>query len=446
MKEQWKQQMRQKMADYRKAAPEVSWDKLDEALASNKPKAKAPIKREKNDACISSSEREVVRQKIKAVPMWMRRIAAAVVVLVVATAGYLALNRNHEELSRGDGFDHSVSSANGIMQNRPHHETSRQAEPVISQKTDRPTPAPLLAVATPRQQNRQNEEPAVAPQAVQTAGPQEEASASQPQESQPQKVHDSQESHRTQTVVETPKRQTMDYPSEVRPQTTANSRLTAKVYLSNGLAGSDTRIEAYDDLKAEMGEYGTPGSTSTTKSQYYTQNYLGMLTEQHHHQPVRLGLFLRYRLNNKWSVESGVAYTRLRSDLKWSSGANTEQALSYVGIPVNVNYLLWSSRYVNFYISAGGMVEKMVEGKQETNYHGSIKKEYVSIHPLQFSINSGIGAEFNLTNQFSIYAEPGMGYYFDNGSDVPTFYQDKPFNFNLNLGLRFSFEKMYNKR
>ena len=84
------------------------------------------------------------------------------------------------------------------------------------------------------------------------------------------------------------------------------------------------------------------------------------------------------------------------------------------------------------------MVEKMVKGSLYTTAMGKEQSERISIHPLQFSVNGGIGAEFNLTNQFSIYAEPGMGYYFDNGSDVRTYYQDKPFSFNLNLGLRFN--------
>jgi hypothetical protein len=84
------------------------------------------------------------------------------------------------------------------------------------------------------------------------------------------------------------------------------------------------------------------------------------------------------------------------------------------------------------------MVEKMVKGSLYTTAKGKEQSESISIHPLQFSVNGGIGAEFNLTNQFSIYAEPGMGYYFDNGSDVRTFYQEKPFSFNLNLGLRFN--------
>ena len=384
MKEQWRQQMQQKMADYRKSAPEVSWEKIDKALASNKPKAKA-------------------------VPMWMRRIAAAVAVLVVATAGYLALDRNHEELSRGDGFDHPVSSANGITQSRPHHQESQQTkvEPVVVKAKTHQTTAKAVEV-------------------------QEEPPTPQPQELQPHETRESQEPRHTHSVVETPKRQTLDEPSVIRQHTSSGSRLMAKVYLSNGLAGSNSSIR----------DYGYPVDFSNnhekTEPSGLTQYYNNNSTNLTHHQPVRLGLSLRYRLNDRWSIESGLAYTRLRSDLKWRSGQEAEQTLSYIGIPVNANYLLWGSRYVNFYVSVGGMVEKMVKGSLYTTAKGKEQSESISIHPLQFSVNGGIGAEFNLTNQFSIYAEPGMGYYFDNGSDVRTYYQDKPFSFNLNIGLRFN--------
>ena len=384
MKEQWRQQMQQKMADYRKSAPEVSWEKIDKALASNKPKAKAVL-------------------------MWMRRIAAAVAVLVVATAGYLALDRNHEELSRGDGFDHPVSSANGITQSRPHHQESQQTkvEPVVVKAKTHQTTAKAVEV-------------------------QEEPPTPQPQEMQPQETRESQEPRHTHSVVETPKRQTLDEPSVIRQHTSSGSRLMAKVYLSNGLAGSNSSIR----------DYGYPVDFSNnhekTEPSGLTQYYNNNSTNLTHHQPVRLGLSLRYRLNDRWSIESGLAYTRLRSDLKWRSGQEAEQTLSYIGIPVNANYLLWGSRYVNFYVSVGGMVEKMVKGSLYTTAKGKEQSESISIHPLQFSVNGGIGAEFNLTNQFSIYAEPGMGYYFDNGSDVRTYYQDKPFSFNLNIGLRFN--------
>ena len=43
MKEETRKEIRQKMADYRQPAPEVSWDVLEKALAGNKPARKVAL-------------------------------------------------------------------------------------------------------------------------------------------------------------------------------------------------------------------------------------------------------------------------------------------------------------------------------------------------------------------------------------------------------------------
>lgn len=292
-----------------------------------------------------------------------------------------------------------------------------------------------------------------------------------------QASQESQEPQETKTVVATVKRQTLDEPYEIRKQKAPENRLTAMVYLSNGLSGDNLRAntESYkykdlaDNYRTEPdvnknhgedaqlscdspGEGNNDPSTSTPDYGSNPPSYTtktGLREESVNHRlPIRLGLSLRYRLNDRWSLESGLAYTRLRSNINYRLRSdinnnndirtNTEQTLSYIGIPVTASYLLTSGRYVNLYVSAGGMVEKMVKGQQHYEY---VEKnlehtESVSIRPLQFSVNGGLGVEFNLSHLFSLYAEPGVGYYFDNGSSIPTYYQDKPFSFNLNLGIR----------
>ena len=46
--------------------------------------------------------------------------------------------------------------------------------------------------------------------------------------------------------------------------------------------------------------------------------------------------------------------------------------------------------------------------------------------------------QLKMNKEVGIYGEQGVGYYFDNGSDVKTAYSDNPFNFNMKLGLRYS--------
>ena len=433
MKEQWRQQMQQKLADYKRSAPEVSWDALDKALTSN-------------------------RYQAKTVQMWTRRIAAAVVALVIVTGGYLAF---HHEEAPVINKEEAVSSLSAKAAEEP--KTFEEPKTTEPQQTNL-KPATLLA---------QNHRPAPA---IQERGlsadipentPQEQT-VQEPQQSPVQKTQEMQETHETKTVVATNKRQTLDEPYEIHKQTASGNRLMAKVYLSNALSGDNLRAgtDYYEYYAASLsgGYQGGPGTNVELSGQDSGQEKSNPATSMpdnepkppvistktgvreesvKHRLPVRFGLSLRYRLNDRWSLESGLAYTRLRSDIKQNDNGvrtNTEQTLSYIGIPVTANYLLSSGRYVNFYVSAGGMAEKMVKGRQHIEYVGKdqARTESVSIRPLQWSVNGALGVEFNLSPLFSIYAEPGVGYYFDNGSSIPTYYQDKPFNFNLNLGLRFN--------
>jgi hypothetical protein len=59
---------------------------------------------------------------------------------------------------------------------------------------------------------------------------------------------------------------------------------------------------------------------------------------------------------------------------------------------------------------------------------------------LQWSIGSSLGVQYNILPQLGVYAEPGIRYYFNNGSDVSNFFKDKPTDFHLELGLRFRWQ------
>ena len=196
------------------------------------------------------------------------------------------------------------------------------------------------------------------------------------------------------------------YPSDLRQRKHLDNRLTAKVYMSRSMAGSQT------------------GLFRTQDGHYIPYNSEDSLNSIHHHQPIRFGLSLRYRLDDRWSIESGLSYTRLSSDITTTVNdvtTVTEQRLNYIGLPLNISYELWGSRRFDLYVSAGGTIEKCLDAS-----------------PWQFSLNGATGVEYKLSNSFSLYAEPGLGYYFKDGSSTPTIYKDHPLNFNLNFGLRFN--------
>lgn len=172
-------------------------------------------------------------------------------------------------------------------------------------------------------------------------------------------------------------------------------------------------------------------------------------TEYKHRLPVRVGLNVAYRLTDRLSVESGVSYTRLFSDMKdgtkdnYSSGS---QKLDYIGVPLNVKYRAFGYRRLSVYASAGLLTEKCVSGKTTHEYviSGEKKKheaEDVAAKPWQLSVNAALGAQLDVLRNVGVYVEPGVSYYFDDRSPLSTIYKEKPLNFNLNLGVRYTIGK-----
>ena len=172
-------------------------------------------------------------------------------------------------------------------------------------------------------------------------------------------------------------------------------------------------------------------------------------TEYKHRLPVRVGLNVAYRLTDRLSVESGVSYTRLSSDMKdgtkdnYSSGS---QKLDYIGVPLNVKYRAFGYRRLSVYASAGLLTEKCVSGKTIHEYVISDEKkkhdaEDVAAKPWQLSVNAALGAQFDVLRNVGVYVEPGVSYYFDDRSPLSTIYKEKPLNFNLNLGVRYTIGK-----
>lgn len=172
-------------------------------------------------------------------------------------------------------------------------------------------------------------------------------------------------------------------------------------------------------------------------------------TDTRYRLPVRTGITLRYQLPVGVGFETGITYTWLSSTLQSGSEENhysTTTTIHYVGIPLNVSYMIWDSRFMGVYASVGGLMEKSVGGTSLTSYSlegeplSADRAEKLSVKPLQWAVNATAGVQFNITRTIGLYAEPGIAYYFNDGTDLQTVYKAKPFNFYLRFGLRFSFD------
>lgn len=229
--------------------------------------------------------------------------------------------------------------------------------------------------------------------------------------------------------------------------------------------------EAYDSGRLAASIYTTAGTGGTSMQRYTSfglmgidpgdanwkdDSYMGMLVTNkghladrrvRHRLPVHAGASIAYRINDRVSVETGIAYSYLSADIHEGSDSYYfagEQSLHYVGIPVGVRVRAMSWKNFDIYVGAGFEADKCVSGTLKKSYviNGQTRDdghESISIRPLQWSVNAGAGVQYNISSMVGIYAEPGLSYYFDNGSNIETIYSEKPLNFNLNIGLRVSF-------
>ncbi len=164
-----------------------------------------------------------------------------------------------------------------------------------------------------------------------------------------------------------------------------------------------------------------------------------------HHQPVRVGMTLQYNFSNRIGIESGLVYSSLGSDISTTRDnltATGSRSLHYVGIPLNVKISAWSWKFIDLYISSGVTGEKCVSNKFEVkSIANDLSLDAFSSQkekPFQWSVNAAAGIQLKATPNIGIFAEPGVSYYFDDGSSISTIYKDRPCNFNLNLGIRFN--------
>lgn len=164
------------------------------------------------------------------------------------------------------------------------------------------------------------------------------------------------------------------------------------------------------------------------------------------YQPIQAGVTLAYYFTDRFSIETGVTYSCLISDLSSGTDAGKyeiRQTLHYVGVPLNIRYDFLKIRGFRVYASAGGQVEKCVAGRTRTDYFVverkiSSENGRISVEPLQWSVNACAGVQYDFIPWAGIYLEPGAAYYFGNGSPVNCIYSERPFNFSIRAGLRFN--------
>ena len=203
-----------------------------------------------------------------------------------------------------------------------------------------------------------------------------------------------------------------------------------KLYAENGLVINPSLPK--DELMAAGG--GQHATMMDPQLEY--ANLLSKVPrkiEEKHHRPVALGLQVGVRVAPRVTLTTGVVYTKATSDFR-SDDFEATQTLHYVGVPLGINYEVWGTRRLHTYVAVGGEGDVNVANKTERNGEDVDAQK----DRMQWSSNASVGLQYDIAKEIGLYVEPGVKYYFDNGSDIKNTFKDKKLNFSFQLGLRWN--------
>ena len=419
--DQWTQRLRDHLADIEAPVPDDLWEKIEARLpkevASPAPKKEARI-----------------------VPLWARWAAAAVIVgglVILWNVKSGIWNENSLLSSKSETTKKTSAEKTPALMKSEKSEESESSES-IEQGVKAPT---LLAEEMPMESEKKVEETPLVPvsseekpnEPILPVSSEEKSNESIQPISSEKKPNDSEKS--PENVIRELNQKIAAYKQRRSGSATIN------LYASNGFGNQSYRngVLMSQELLSNYDYYRNPDSHGTRvgNSPVYLANHE---ERQNFYQPISFGLSVNIPISSKFSVSTGVVYTRLSSD--FTSIANSlvyerQQKLHYVGIPLTVLYNVWQWHGLNVYATAGGQADFNVKAYMTTE--GTETK--LEKDNLQWSVNAALGVQYNFIPQLGIYVEPGIKHYFDNGSHIQNYFKHRPTNFNLQIGLRLNMGK-----
>ncbi|MBR6284794.1 MAG: sigma-70 family RNA polymerase sigma factor [Muribaculaceae bacterium] len=175
---------------------------------------------------------------------------------------------------------------------------------------------------------------------------------------------------------------------------------------------------------------------------------------KHHERPRTIQLSLAVPLSQRWSLNSGLGFTWMKSTFEADNGNGNDitrrtQRLNYLNVPIGATYTIWQRNRLSVYASGSLRLDIPVRGRETTEwvYIGPFEHApgdslvFPSTHatikaPWQWSVGAGVGVQYQLLPHVKAYFEPGFRYYIPTGSPVETYRTVHPFDVAFPFGIR----------
>lgn len=416
-KKDWTEQLRERLADYEADAPEGLWADIERRLAQQPTSVVAPQ-----------------RQKGTVTPLWRRWVGIAAFMALVAGTGWWLWPK--EQTQKEPLANKEQTQSKPLAKQEPELRESpirpgRIENSLLTEKEFAPYGKKIRINRTDSNILSQNHTPADNQAETEWTEVPPQSQRSSQQQSPAPPVSRS----RAEVPPQHPSPLPLPSPTKKRKGVTiglmANNGLLAYNH-TNGVKMSPEMASRY-----YFSDYLPPGSTRATEEPIWL---IGYEERQHHDHPISFGLTLSYPLTNRWTLSTGLVYTRLNSQfVNVLSGTpiTTDQRLDYLGVPLNVQYHVLKGKGWKAYASAGTQLDWNIKAKRNTE---GVDVNARNDHP-QWSLAGGIGVEYDIIPLVGIYAEPGLRYFLKNNSKVDNFFKDQPFNWTLQIGIRLNLGK-----
>lgn len=423
-KDDWIKDIQRRMADHQEPVKDDLWAGIEQALDQQKVVGKPAV-----------------------VMRWRRYAAAAAIVLaLMGGAGYVLFNHQEQmgkEVARTETEQQPAGLQTSTQQMEPMVLAEQAGESVVSRVKKALTAVrqgadsnqPLMAMVQEKDAVSSDRPQDLMDKDVEPSGQPEASSAEstgkEAEQPQPSAVRKNEVGRSSQTFL----------PAE-RQRIHASrhgARVTMNLYAANSVGTYSGRNGLATPVDMVANYYLAKAAPELFFAEAASPIALQSHEETDHHQPVSFGLMAGYALNQRWTLTSGLVYTKLSSDFIQvfdDSRLTRRQTLHYVGVPLNVNFMVWGNKKLKTYVTAGGQVDFNVDAKtvKEGIKHDMPKDK------LQLSTQAALGLQYDFTPHLGAYFEPGVKYYIDNKSETQNFFKDKPLNVHLQVGLRWNIQ------
>ena len=172
-----------------------------------------------------------------------------------------------------------------------------------------------------------------------------------------------------------------------------------------------------------------------------------IVEREQHDRPITFGISLNKPLSEKWSIETGLQYSILKSRSRIGDGdyyIGKEQKIHYLGIPLRLSYRIADYKNLSAYGSAGLSLNIPVYGRVNSTHvvanvsMDSISRSVTITPPAQWSTNFSIGLQYRVMPKLTLYVEPTLYWHIPNGSSTHTIWTEQPVMFSAPFGIRFT--------